>query len=730
MNAIERFNDGVNNDKNDLSKTIVFFKYSSKKQKEVTVALCELNNSVTPSEDIIDLLNKNQRTTESIFTRILNEKLGSEIEAFLIVEKLEIENKILPVQEKIKQKSSNSLKKGTVKNENTVENEKDINYVNLNFLENSKQSKVVELLFEEVKKITTEGTAAIDSLNKANETIKNLEKTIADYENLENLKNKDELTKVDKSEYLNKIQELNEVILEKENCINLLKDQTKTLEMKNISTTPTVQSEVVKEANVVDDSKKPNLKIKEANVIASKFSNLSKLEFDINIGNRKLSALIDTEFDVGEIIDFEFEEEESQTEFFEKDIEILENCDFAINTDINNIKIEDNTLDTFKENVNDNNTSNMELTTLLKAKVELVKELGRTNKDFEKAKHDNVEKVHKIEKELEAANRDIIKLKENLFVETKEKEKLRDEFEKKIKLIESQFSKSKLKVKELEKSLKEKENLTIQYSSSQELVEKLQSMNSALKKKGKEDSEKYNELETRKIKEISLLKKELEDKEKINKKLNINIENYKRKLDKQQVDLNHISKREKTSSTKPNPLSKNNSVGDKKFNYEDIPEKFLFSLEKLNETEIDSKLESLNTLQIKKIFMDLVKFNKNVKEESASQAKEFKKKLQELKEEKYASRLKKFENTTANFKNESSLEKENPTEEKKGGEEEINDKKNLKKKEITDLTVSNLEKELLFYKNFSKELKTKFKKVLLINKSLGDKLKESQPENN
>ncbi|KAJ3012378.1 UNVERIFIED_CONTAM: hypothetical protein HDU68_001242 [Siphonaria sp. JEL0065] len=186
-----------------------------------------------------------------------------------------------------------------------------------------------------------------------------------------------------------------------------------------------------------------------------------------------------------------------------------------------------------------------ELQGVIKAKAELQRELSVRNKEMEKLKHQQHEKILKMDKELEAVNRELAKVTSELEEAMATKDKLKEEHEKKLKSLEGQMTKTKSKLKEQEKALKEKEGTERKTVEIQQEIEKLQLVIVASKKKGKEDAEKLAELDNRRTKDIAALNRAREEDAKKIRQLEVTAEVIRKKLDKKEEELVAMTKRVK-----------------------------------------------------------------------------------------------------------------------------------------------------------------------------------------
>jgi hypothetical protein len=78
-----------------------------------------------------------------------------------------------------------------------------------------------------------------------------------------------------------------------------------------------------------------------------------------------------------------------------------------------------------------------ELNASQKARVELQRELAIRVKESEKAKSLQLEKAHRLEREIEIMNNDMIRIKKDVDDLLESKERLKEDYERKIKQLES-----------------------------------------------------------------------------------------------------------------------------------------------------------------------------------------------------------------------------------------------------------------------------------------------------
>ncbi|KAJ3284106.1 hypothetical protein HK104_010084 [Borealophlyctis nickersoniae] len=280
-------------------------------------------------------------------------------------------------------------------------------------------------------------------------------------------------------------------------------------------------------------------------------------------------------------------ESEGETTEVEDHIENEEDDDYPVH-------VNTSSRDTQKINEDSSHADSQaarELSVANKARVELLRELAKTNKEYvsgtslglnnvhsinarvtdrraEKTRQHHMEKVQKLERELEAVQRELVKVRDEAGEKDVAKEKMKDEYERKMKHLESQLSKSKTKQKEQEKIASAKEHSDRKIQELLHEVERLNAVVAGLKKKMKEgvcvymhsfvprgkakrrnethsssyytaipDAEKVTDLDTRRIKELSSLKKQHEEDAKRLRQFEIQIENVRKKLDRKTEEV-------------------------------------------------------------------------------------------------------------------------------------------------------------------------------------------------
>ena len=188
-----------------------------------------------------------------------------------------------------------------------------------------------------------------------------------------------------------------------------------------------------------------------------------------------------------------------------------------------------------------------ELNAVMKAKVDLLRELSKVNKEAERARHTHFDSMQRLERELDASQRSLIKMQDEHIDKESAREKMKEEYERKLKLQETQLQRLKTKAKDLEKNVRDKELAEKRLLESHQDIEKLHSQISAMKKKAKEESEKFNEMDQRRVKEVSLLKRAVEEDEKRIRHLEAQVEMSRKKLDRKNEELMALTKKMKDS---------------------------------------------------------------------------------------------------------------------------------------------------------------------------------------
>ncbi|KAJ3307105.1 Chromosome-associated kinesin kif4a [Kappamyces sp. JEL0829] len=184
-----------------------------------------------------------------------------------------------------------------------------------------------------------------------------------------------------------------------------------------------------------------------------------------------------------------------------------------------------------------------ELGLATKAKVDLLKELSKVNKEAEKTRHAHADQMLKLERELEAAQREMHRLIDEHQEKDLARERIKEDLERRLKHQESAILKYKHKQKDLEKTLQDKGSGARRLQESQQEIEKLASQVTSLKKKIKDDHDRMVELEIRKSKEISVLNKQLEDEAKKGRQLEVKFEMIRKKLDRKSEEVAAMGKK-------------------------------------------------------------------------------------------------------------------------------------------------------------------------------------------
>ena len=248
-----------------------------------------------------------------------------------------------------------------------------------------------------------------------------------------------------------------------------------------------------------------------------------------------------------------------------------------------------------------------ELSIATKAKVDLLKELSKVNKEAEKTRHHHQDQVFKLERELESFQREMNKIMEDHHEKDVLKDRVKDDYERKIKHQENAIQKLKLKQKELEKTLRDKGSGDRRLQECQQEVEKLTIQIAGLKKKIKEDHDKHQELESRKSKEIAVLNKQLEDESKKGRQLEMKSEMMRKKLDRKTEEIATIGKRRDSSIASNNtnrgrPLLGSQPSTDNLFDQAEVDHTSLINFQDADlstlQTELKSARERMQSLEI------------------------------------------------------------------------------------------------------------------------------------
>ncbi|KAI8906690.1 P-loop containing nucleoside triphosphate hydrolase protein [Gorgonomyces haynaldii] len=238
-----------------------------------------------------------------------------------------------------------------------------------------------------------------------------------------------------------------------------------------------------------------------------------------------------------------------------------------------------------------NERLNQELQQTLKAKVDLLKELSKSNKENERLRHSFGDQIQKLERELESNKREMDRLHGEIEDKEHQKEKLKEEHERKIKTMESHLQKAKQKLKETEKSSKDKSFSEKKHQDNLHEIERLQQNLSHLKKKLKDDQEKLNELEQRRTKEINHSNKQLEEETRKCRQLEAKLEILTKKLDRK------IEKREKSQGCQTE-----NFVADAALRLTKVEDRLAQLHQQMDETEAKlSDPEALDQEQIQRL---------------------------------------------------------------------------------------------------------------------------------
>ncbi|KAJ1330313.1 hypothetical protein BSLG_009449 [Batrachochytrium salamandrivorans] len=179
-----------------------------------------------------------------------------------------------------------------------------------------------------------------------------------------------------------------------------------------------------------------------------------------------------------------------------------------------------------------------EFNALMKAKVDLLRELTKTNKESWSG--------------LENLQREIIKLKNEQHESEQAKEKLKEEYERKMKTQKTNLLNLKNKSKDLERGIRDKEYSDKRLQESQQEIEKLHTQQVSWRKKLKEDSEKFSELEHRHTKEIAALGRKIEDDSKRIRQLELQVELSRKKLDRKTEELSMVTRKLKDTTLSGN----------------------------------------------------------------------------------------------------------------------------------------------------------------------------------
>ena len=184
-----------------------------------------------------------------------------------------------------------------------------------------------------------------------------------------------------------------------------------------------------------------------------------------------------------------------------------------------------------------------ELGMAIKAKVDLLKELSKANKESEKLRHSHADHVQKLERELESLQRELDRLYEENEEKEQGKERIKEEYERKLKSQESVLIKYKDKQRELEKSLKEKSQNDKKMHDHLQEIDRLNQLISQSKKKQKEDQDKFTENEGRRAKEVAALNKQIQEEMKKTRQIEAKLEVMRKKLDRKSDENNLLNRK-------------------------------------------------------------------------------------------------------------------------------------------------------------------------------------------
>ncbi|KAL2916566.1 hypothetical protein HK105_203999 [Polyrhizophydium stewartii] len=189
-----------------------------------------------------------------------------------------------------------------------------------------------------------------------------------------------------------------------------------------------------------------------------------------------------------------------------------------------------------------------ELNVLMRAKVDLSRELSKANREAEKARHGYLDSIQRLERELDVAQRELAKAHEDQLERDQAKEKQKDEYERKLKVQETAIQKLKAKTKELERGVRDKDNSEKRLQDSQQEIEKAHAQLAAWRKKLREDAEKASEQEQRRAREVAALNREIEDDHKRIRQLEAQIELGRKKLDRKNEEIAALTRRLKDAA--------------------------------------------------------------------------------------------------------------------------------------------------------------------------------------
>ncbi|KAJ3121863.1 hypothetical protein HK098_003316 [Nowakowskiella sp. JEL0407] len=273
----------------------------------------------------------------------------------------------------------------------------------------------------------------------------------------------------------------------------------------------------------------------------------------------------------------------------------------------------------------------IEIRQIQKQKVDLLKDVARSAKEMERLKQQNADKLSKMEKDNETLRRDVMKLREAIGEKELIKEKLKDDYDKKIKNFESQNAKLKSKTKEYERVSKERDQFERRAAELETELDKINGIHSGMKRKLKEDSDKLNDL-----------KRQCADDAKKIRALEDAVENLEAKLHSKTEKLNALQVKNTmhtagnlgnlSSPKEPrhrlNPLSdedlKQLSILEKSL--ADVPEatKFISNVKNSSYEDLSTSLSLLKTLEL------VMDNTKNVKAKLHRVAKAYEKKISKM----------------------------------------------------------------------------------------------------
>ncbi|TPX45413.1 hypothetical protein SeMB42_g04027 [Synchytrium endobioticum] len=187
-----------------------------------------------------------------------------------------------------------------------------------------------------------------------------------------------------------------------------------------------------------------------------------------------------------------------------------------------------------------------DLAAAVRSKGEIARELTRVNKDVERARHQHAEQIYKLEKDLDAAQLEISRLRYEARDRDLAKEKMKEDYERKVRLVEGQLSKLKARQKEFDRVSRDNDQNDRRMTDLQSDMDKLKEQLAVFKKKQKDDAEKLTELDLRRSKEVAAYVKQHEDDGKKIRSLEAQIEMLRKKLDRCRTD--EVASRSKSRS--------------------------------------------------------------------------------------------------------------------------------------------------------------------------------------